>query len=534
MQQIGPVVSEHGIEKHGITGASIVRWNYMTPALYEHAIRANEGLLAGGPLVVRTGDHTGRSPKDKFVVQEPSSEQQIWWGDVNRPFPRDRFEELHRRMLAYLQGRGIFVQDLYAGADPRFRIPIRVVTEHAWHSLFARNMFIRPPLEALAAHDPAFTIIQCPGFHADPAVDGTNSTVFIILDLGHRLVLIGGTSYAGEIKKSIFTIMNYLLPASDVLPMHCSANVGSDGDTAVFFGLSGTGKTTLSADPTRTLIGDDEHGWSDDGVFNFEGGCYAKVIRLSEQAEPEIYDTTRRFGTVLENVMVDPDTRLLDLDDDSLTENTRAAYPIEMIPNASGTGTAGHPRTIVMLTADAFGVLPPVARLTPEQAMYHFLSGYTAKLAGTEKGLGSEPKATFSACFGAPFMALHPSVYAGLLGRKIEKHGVHCWLVNTGWSGGPFGVGTRMKIGYTRAMVAAALDGRLADAETRVDPVFGVHVPVSCPGVPPEVLDPRGTWKDKEAYDRAARELAERFRKNFAAYEEHVDEAVRAASPRVD
>ncbi|MFO7588808.1 MAG: phosphoenolpyruvate carboxykinase [Gemmatimonadota bacterium] len=534
MQQIGPAISRHGIEKHGIGGASIVRWNYTTPALYEHAIRASEGLLAGGPLVVRTGDHTGRSPKDKFVVQEPSSEERIWWGEMNRPFPRDRFESLHRRMLAYLQGRGIFVQDLHAGADPQFRIPIRVVTENAWHSLFARNMFIRPPLEALADHDPAFTIIQCPGFHADPALDGTSSTVFIILDLGHRLVLIGGTSYAGEIKKSIFTVMNYLLPASDVLPMHCSANVGPAGDPAVFFGLSGTGKTTLSADSSRTLIGDDEHGWSDHGVFNFEGGCYAKAIRLSREAEPEIYDTTRRFGTVLENVMIDPDTRTLDLDDDSLTENTRAAYPIDMIPNASETGMAGHPKTIVMLTADAFGVLPPIAKLTPEQAMYHFLSGYTAKLAGTEKGLGNEPKATFSACFGAPFMALHPSVYAELLGRKIEEHGVHCWLVNTGWSGGPYGVGKRMKIGHTRAMVAAALDGRLTEVETRVDPVFGVHVPVRCPDVPTEVLDPRQTWEDREAYDRAARELADRFRRNFAAYEEHVGDAVRDAGPNGD
>ncbi|MDT8436927.1 MAG: phosphoenolpyruvate carboxykinase [Gemmatimonadota bacterium] len=534
MQHIGPAISRHGLDTQGIRGASVVRWNYTTPALYEHAIRASEGLLAGGPLVVRTGDHTGRAPKDKFVVQEPSSETRIWWGEVNRPFPRDRFEELHRRMLAYLQGRGIFVQDLYAGADPAFRIPVRVITETAWHSLFARNMFIRPPLAALADHEPAFTVLHCPGFHAEPSMDGTNSNVFVILDLGHRLVLIGGTSYAGEIKKSIFTVMNYLLPLSDVLPMHGSANVGPDGDTAVFFGLSGTGKTTLSADASRTLVGDDEHGWSDEGVFNFEGGCYAKVIRLSAEAEPEIFDTTRRFGTVLENVMVNPDTRVLDLDDDSLTENTRAAYPIDMIPNASESGMAGHPRNIVMLTADAFGVLPPVSRMTPEQAMYHFLSGYTAKLAGTEKGLGSEPKATFSACFGAPFMALHPSVYAEMLGRKIAAHDVRCWLVNTGWSGGPFGVGSRMKIAYTRAMVSAALDGRLADVETNAHPVFGVHVPVSCPGVPAEVLDPRGTWDDGEAYDAAAKELAGRFRANFAVYEDHVDDQIRAAGPRAD
>jgi phosphoenolpyruvate carboxykinase (ATP) len=532
MQQIGPVISSYGIENHGISGASIVRWNYTTPALYEHAIRANEAILAGGPLVVRTGDHTGRSPLDKFVVEEPTSQTRIWWGDVNRPYPQEKFVDLHRRMLAYLQGRGIFVQDLWAGADPEYRIPIRVITESAWHSLFSRNMFIRPPRSAIGDHKPDFTILQCPGFHADPHIDPTNSTVFIILDLGHRMVLIGGTSYAGEIKKSIFTVMNYLLPLSDVLPMHCSANVGSEGDTAVFFGLSGTGKTTLSADPGRTLIGDDEHGWSDRGVFNFEGGCYAKVIRLSEEAEPEIYSTTRRFGTVLENVMIDPDTRELDLDDDSLTENTRAAYPIEMIPNASGTGMAGHPKNIVMLTADAFGVLPPISKMTAEQAMYHFLSGYTAKLAGTEKGLGDEPKATFSACFGAPFMALHPSVYAEMLGRKIAKHEVDCWLVNTGWSGGPYGVGERMKIGHTRAMVHAALDGSLTGVETRPDPVFGVHVPVSCPGVPDEVLDPRNTWADKDAYDRAAHDLADRFRKNFERYEEHVTEPVREAGPK--
>jgi len=531
MQQIGPVISSYGIENHGIMGASIVRWNYGTPALYEHAIRANEALLAAGPIVVRTGDHTGRSPLDKFVVEEPSSETHVWWGDVNRPFSPEKFEDLHRRMRAYTQGRGLFVQDLWAGADPEYRIPIRVITETAWHSMFARNMFIRPPLDAIGDHEPQFTILQLPGFHADPAIDGTNSTVFIIVDLGRRMVLIGGTSYAGEIKKSIFTVMNYLLPLSDVLPMHCSANVGPDGDSAVFFGLSGTGKTTLSADPDRTLIGDDEHGWSDHGVFNFEGGCYAKVIRLSEEAEPEIYATTRRFGTVLENVMIDPDTRQLDLDDDSLTENTRAAYPIEMIPNASETGMAGHPKNIIMLTADAFGVLPPVSKLTPEQAMYHFLSGYTAKLAGTEKGLGSEPQATFSACFGAPFMVMHPSVYAEMLGRKIAKHGVNCWLVNTGWSGGPFGVGERMKIGYTRAMITATLDGTLAGIDTTPDPVFGVHVPVSCPGVPDEVLNPRNTWADGAAYDSAAQDLADRFRANFGQYADYVGEEVRAAGP---
>ena len=422
--------------------------------------------------------------------------------------------------------------DCYAGADPEYRMPIRIITEQAWHSMFARNMFIMAPNEDLPDFVPEFTVIQMPGFHAAPDLDGTDSTVFILVDLGHRLVLIGGTSYAGEIKKSIFTIMNYLLPAREVLPMHCSANVGPGGDSAVFFGLSGTGKTTLSADPKRTLIGDDEHGWSDRGVFNFEGGCYAKVIRLSPEAEPEIYDTTRRFGTILENVVLDPDSRLLDLDDGTYTENTRAAYSIDRIPNASPTGTAGHPRNLVMLTADAFGVLPPISKMTPEQAMYHFLSGYTAKLAGTEKGLGDEPVATFSACFGAPFMALHPSVYAEMLGRKIAEHEVDCWLVNTGWTGGPHGVGHRMKIGHTRAMVHAALDGSLRDVPTEEDPVFGLHVPESCPNVPPDVLNPRNTWEDKDAYDRAAADLARMFRENFADYEDYVDDSVKAVNPK--
>lgn len=531
MQQIGPYISSYGVENHGIRSASIVRWNYTAPALYEHAIRNNEAMLAGGPLVVRTGDHTGRSAGDKFVVREPSSEGKVWWGKVNREFSRENFEAIHRRMSAYVQGRGIFVQDCYAGADTEYRMPIRIITEHAWHSMFARNMFIMAPNEDLPDFVPEFTVIQMPGFHAAPEVDGTDSTVFILVDLGHRLVLIGGTSYAGEIKKSIFTIMNYLLPAREVLPMHCSANVGPDGDSAVFFGLSGTGKTTLSADPTRTLIGDDEHGWSDRGVFNFEGGCYAKVIRLSEEAEPEIYDTTRRFGTILENVVLDPDSRELDLDDDTLTENTRAAYSIDRIPNASATGTAGHPKNLIMLTADAFGVLPPISRMTPEQAMYHFLSGYTAKLAGTEKGLGNEPVATFSACFGAPFMALHPSVYAEMLGQKIAEHDVDCWLVNTGWTGGPHGVGHRMKIGHTRAMVHAALDGSLRDVPTTVDPVFGLLVPESCPNVPAEVLNPRNTWEDKDAYDQAAANLARMFRENFADYEAYVTDDVKAVNP---
>jgi len=534
MEQSGPRISRHGIDAHGIREAKQVRWNLREPELYERALAAGDAMLGPGPLVVRTGAHTGRSANDKFVVREPSSADRIWWGEVNRPFESEAFADIHARMLAYVADRDIYVQDLYAGADPTYRLPVRIISDTAWHSLFARNMFIRPPLDALEDHEPAFTVMQLPDFLADPKKDGTRSGTFILLDLGRKLVLIGGTSYAGEIKKSIFTVMNYLLPLQDVMAMHCSANVGDADDVALFFGLSGTGKTTLSADPNRTLIGDDEHGWSDDGVFNFEGGCYAKVIRLSEEAEPEIYETTRRFGTVLENVVIDPETRQLDLDDDRYTENTRAAYPIHLIPNASDTGVAGHPKNIILLTADAFGVLPPVSKLTPAQAMYHFISGYTAKLAGTEKGLGDEPVATFSACFGAPFMPLHPSVYADLLGAKIEKHGVDCWLVNTGWSGGPFGVGSRMKIAYTRAMVTAALDGSLAEVETRPHPVFGLHVPVSCPGVPAEVLDPRSTWDDPDAYDRAAADLARRFRENFAPYENEVAEEVHAAGPKTD
>jgi len=534
MQQVGPTISKYGLENHGIRDADIIHWNLSTPALHEQAVRRTEGSVAHmGPLVVRTGHHTGRAPNDRFVVREPSSEDKIWWGKVNRPISREGFDRLHEKICAYYQGRELFVQDCYAGADPTYRLPVRVVNESAWHNLFVRNMFIQAPLEDLPDFKPEFTILHAPNFLAEPEEDGTNSSTFILLDLGKRLVLIGGTSYAGEQKKSIFAVMNYLLPQREVLAMHCSANYGPEGedDTAIFFGLSGTGKTTLSADPDRTLIGDDEHGWSENGVFNFEGGCYAKVIRLSREGEPEIYDTTRRFGTILENVMMDPTTRLLDLDDGRLTENTRAAYPISHIPNATRTGLGGHPKNIIMLTADAFGVMPPISKLTSEQAMYHFLSGYTAKLAGTEKGLGTEPVAAFSACFGAPFMPLHPSVYAELLGRKIEEHGVDCWLVNTGWTGGPHGVGSRMKLAYTRAMVHAALDGSLAGVATTEDPFFGLHIPESCPNVPPEVLNPRNTWSDKEAYDRAAQDLADRFRKNFGQYEDQVSDEIRAAAP---
>lgn len=526
--------SKVGLDTLGITNVHDVYWNLPTPALYEEAIRRREGIVAHlGPLVVRTGHHTGRSPNDKFTVKESTSADHIWWGKVNRPFDEARFDELHRRMVSYLQLKDVFVQDCWAGAEPEYRLPVRIITEYAWHSLFARNMFIQATPEELATHEPEFTVIDCPRFHAIAETDQTNSEVFIIVNFAKKLVLIGGTSYGGEIKKSIFTVMNYLLPFKDVLPMHCSANYGSQGDVALFFGLSGTGKTTLSADSTRTLIGDDEHGWSDRGIFNFEGGCYAKMIRLSPEAEPEIYSTTRRFGTILENVSVDNVSRYLDLDDGSLTENTRGAYHITSIPNADTTGIGDHPQNIIFLTADAFGVLPPISKLTPEQAMYHFLSGYTAKVAGTEKGV-TEPEATFSTCFGAPFMAQHPSVYAKLLGGKIEKHNVNCWLVNTGWSGGSYGVGSRMKIAYTRAMVNAALDGKLNDVEYTTDPVFGVNVPTFCPNVPSDVLLPRGTWDNGSDYDEQAKKLAGMFIENFKEFESNVSDAVKAAGPNID
>jgi len=518
-----------GLDQIGIRPESNVYWNLTTPELYETIARRGEGQFsAHGALLVDTGEHTGRAAKDKAIVREPSSEDKVFWGEVNKEFPQEKFDRLRERMMQYASTRELFVQDTYAGADPRYRLPVRIVTELAWHSLFARTMFIN---DDAARHTPEFTVVNIPSFKADPATDGTRSETFILMDFRQRLVLIGGTSYAGETKKSVFTILNYLLPQRGVMSMHCSANVGEAGDVAVFFGLSGTGKTTLSADPERRLIGDDEHGWSDDGVFNFEGGCYAKVIKLSAEAEPDIYRTTRMFGTVMENVTFDPATRTPDLDDASRTENTRAAYPLTSIPNIVPEGYGGHPSNIIMLTADAFGVLPPVARLTPEQAMYHFLSGYTAKVAGTERGV-TEPQATFSTCFGAPFMVLHPGVYADLLGRKIQEHEAACWLVNTGWSGGPYGEGQRMKIKYTRAMIRAILTGTLAKVERRPDPVFGVHVPVSCPDVPSEVLSPRGTWKEAGAYDLKAQELARRFNENFRKYEAGVSADVRAAAPK--
>ncbi|MCL5997797.1 MAG: phosphoenolpyruvate carboxykinase [Chloroflexi bacterium] len=524
--------SRYGLENHGFANVHSVYWNLSTPQLYEEAIQRREGRLAHlGPLVVRTGQHTGRSPNDKFIVREPTSEDKVWWGKINRPFDPEHYAALNKRMLAYLEGKDLFVQDCFAGADPRYRLPIRVITETAWHSLFARDMFIQAKPQELLTHVPQFTIIDAPHFHAKPEVDGTRSEVFIVLNFSEKTVLIGGTQYAGEIKKSVFTLLNYLLPQQNVLSMHCSANIGPKGDVAVFFGLSGTGKTTLSADPTRTLIGDDEHGWSDHGVFNFEGGCYAKVIRLSPTAEPEIYETTRRFGTILENVAYDSTTGRLNLDDDSLTENTRAAYPISHIANARRDGMGGHPNNIIMLTADAFGVLPPIARLTPEQAMYHFLSGYTAKVAGTEKDV-TEPQATFSTCFGAPFMVLSPTVYANMLGERISEHKVNVWLINTGWSGGPYGVGQRIRIAHTRAMVHAALEGLLNNVPTRVDPIFKLFVPTSCPNVPEEVLDPRNTWADKAAYDVQARKLAGMFVENFKTFANQVPAAVRDSGPQ--
>ena len=524
-----------GLGHHGIKNTSNIFWNLSTPELYEHIITHKEGIVSHlGPVCVSTGKHTGRAPNDKFVVQEPSSEEYIWWGKVNRPFSVEKFEGLYSRVLAYLQGKDIYVQDCCAGADPDHQLHIRVITEKAWHSLFARNMFIQIKDRAmLASHDPAFTIIHAPDFQAVPEIDGTNSEVFVVVDYAKQLVLIGGTSYAGEIKKSVFSVLNYILPQKqNVLSMHCSANIGKKHDAAVFFGLSGTGKTTLSADPDRELIGDDEHGWSEKGVFNFEGGCYAKVIRLSPEAEPQIHECTRRFGTILENVVIDPSTRRLDLNDSSLTENTRASYPITHIDHAVLSGMGVHPKNVIMLTCDAFGIMPPVSKMTPEQAMYHFISGYTAKVAGTEKGLSREPTATFSTCFGAPFMTLQPSVYANMLGERIAKHKVDCWLVNTGWTGGAYGVGQRLEIAHTRAMIHSILNGTLNNIPTWTDPYFGLHVPERVPNVPDELLNPRNTWKKAEEYDRKAGELANLFIENFKEYEKSVSKEVLSASPR--
>ena len=517
--------------------AAPAHWrNLSAPRLYEMAVARGEGVVAAdGPLVVATGEHTGRSAQDKFIVRRSEIEDKIWW-DANKSMTAEAFETLKADMLAYAGARELFAQDLKGGADKDHAINVRVFTEYAWHSLFIQHLLIRPPLDQrpfTTGAAPDFTIVDLPGFVADPVRHGCRSGTVIAVDFVERIVLIAGTSYAGEMKKSVFTILNFLLPEAGVMPMHCSVNVGAAEDPAIFFGLSGTGKTTLSADASRTLIGDDEHGWSDNGLFNFEGGCYAKMIRLSAEAEPEIFATTRRFGTVLENVAIDPVTRRLDLDDATLTENTRGAYPIHYIPNASADGRTGQPRNIIMLTCDAFGVMPPIARLTPEQAMYQFLSGYTAKVAGTEKGV-TEPQATFSTCFGAPFMPRHPSEYGALLGSLIDRRGVACWLVNTGWTGGPYGVGARMPIQATRALLAAALSGGLDKAPMTRHPVFGFEVPRAAPGVDAAILDPRATWADKDAYDAQARKLAGMFRENFAAFAPHVSDAVRAAAPVAD
>ncbi|MHB8398795.1 MAG: phosphoenolpyruvate carboxykinase (ATP) [Candidatus Limnocylindrales bacterium] len=510
-----------------------LRANLSVAELYEDAIRAGEGIVAAaGPLVVRTGKHTGRSPQDKFVVREPSSEAKIWWGEINHPIAPEHYARLRARLVDYLADRQLYAQDCHIGADPAHRRSLRVYTETAWASIFVRNLFRRPSASDLATFEPNFTIIDVPSFKADPATEGTRTETAILLDLARMEVIIVGTEYAGEIKKAAFTVMNYVLPDEGILPMHSSVNVGPAGDPVVFFGLSGTGKTTLSADPLRRLIGDDEHGWGPDGLFNFEGGCYAKTIRLSPMYEPDIFATTRRFGTILENVDLDPTTRELDLDSERFTENTRAAYPLDVIGNADPTGMAGQPRNVILLTADAFGVLPPISRLTHDQAAYHFISGYTAKLAGTEIGV-REPKATFSTCFGAPFMPRRPSKYTAMLAERLARWDVTAWFVNTGWTGGPWGTGERMNIDHTRSMVRAALSGALDDVATVRDPIFGLEVPVSCPDVPPAFLSPRSTWADGEAYDRAAARLATMFAENFVKFADSVTPGVAAAGPRV-
>jgi len=506
--------------------------NLDTPALVERALKRGEGTLSEhGALVVETGKHTGRSAQDKFIVRDVLTKDDVWWGPSNKPMTGEAFANLREDFFRHLATLDeVFVQDLFGGSQAEYRVGVRVVTELAWHSQFVRTMLVRPTDAELTHFTADYTIVDLPSFRADPNRHGCRSETVVAVDFLHRLILIGGTGYAGEMKKAVFSVLNYVLPQRGVMPMHCSANIGSDGDTAIFFGLSGTGKTTLSADAARTLIGDDEHGWSDTAVFNFEGGCYAKMIRLSAEAEPEIHATTRRFGTILENVVMDAETRVLDLDDASLAENSRGAYPIDFIPNASVQNMGPVPTNIIMLTADAFGVLPPIAKLTPEQAMYHFLSGYTAKVAGTELGV-TEPEATFSTCFGAPFMPRHPSVYGNLLRQRIAKGGADCWLVNTGWTGGAYGTGSRMPIKVTRALLGAALSGKLNQAQFRIDPNFGFAVPVEVDGVEAQILDPRSTWSDRHAYDQAALGLAERFRRNFTQFIAHVDESVRAAAP---
>jgi phosphoenolpyruvate carboxykinase (ATP) len=521
------------LKAQGLTPRGAVHWNLVAPVLIQTAIRREEGELADmGPFVAVTAPHTGRSPNDKFVVKEPASERDVDWGKVNQPYAQAKFDLLLDDIRAHLDERDeLFVQDLYCGADAKYRLSVRYVSPSAWHMAFVRNMFIRPDATELPTFNPNFTVLHAPEFQADPVRHGTRTSTFIVLNLAKRMILVGGTRYAGELKKAMFTVMNYYMPKQGVLSMHCSANVGKAGDTALFFGLSGTGKTTLSADRERNLIGDDEHGWSPEGVFNFEGGCYAKVINLSPEGEPDIYRTTQMFGTILENVVLDPNTKKVRFADQSITENTRASYPLPYIRSSVPSGKGGHPRNIVFLTADAFGVLPPIAKLTREQAMYYFLSGYTAKVAGTERGL-TEPTATFSSCFGAVFLVWHPWKYAEMLGRLIDEHGAQVWLVNTGWTGGAAGTGKRMKLGYTRGMVKALLSGDLAKAKTLTDENFGLHIPVEVAGVPPEVFRPRDTWSDKAAYDAQAKKLAGMFRDNFRKFESFVSDSVKAAGPK--
>ncbi|HEX7882057.1 MAG TPA: phosphoenolpyruvate carboxykinase [Afipia sp.] len=533
MQETGARNGAFGADKFGFKNLKQVNWNLGTAPLYEYSLRNNEAeLSAEGALVAETGVFTGRSPKDKFTVRDALTDKTMWWGG-NQSITSEQFETLYQDFLKHCEGRTLFAQDLYGGADPKFQIKTRVFTELAWHSLFIRTLLRRPEASEIAGFTPELTIVDLPSFRADPARHGCKSENVVAIDFTRKIVLIGGSQYAGEMKKSVFTTLNYFLPGQGVMPMHCSANVGPDGDSAIFFGLSGTGKTTLSADPNRTLIGDDETGWGPDGIFNFEGGCYAKTIKLSREAEPAIFDASIRFGAVLENVVLDPQTRVPDFDDGSKTENTRSAYPLESIPNASLTGRAGHPKNLVMLAADAFGVMPPIAKLTPAQAMYHFLSGYTAKVAGTERGLGNEPVPEFSACFGSPFLPRDPAEYGQLLKELIAKHNVDCWVVNTGWTGGKYGTGSRMPIKVTRALLTAALNGSLRNATFRTDKYFGFAVPTALEGVPGDILDPVNTWKDKAEFDKTARALVGMFQKNFEKFEKQVDAEVRAAAPEV-
>lgn len=524
--------SNIGLDYLGLANNKEVYWNLNPSELYEHAILHGEAILTKDhALLVHTGKFTGRSPKDKFVVEQPSIQDDIDWGPINQPVSQEVFDKLFEKVKGYLGDKRLFVKDVFCGADEENRLNVRVVSEVAYHALFTHNMFIRPNNEELAAHEPEFTVLAAPFFEADPIIDGTRTSTFILCDFERKLIIIGGSMYSGEVKKGIFSVMNYLLPKKGVMAMHCSANHDENGKTAVFFGLSGTGKTTLSADPDKTLIGDDEHGWSDDGIFNFEGGCYAKTINLSEEGEPMIYATTKMPGTILENVVLDAN-RKPDFTDVSLTQNTRCSYPINFIPNASDSGKGDHPENIIFLTCDAFGILPPISRLTPEQAMYHFISGYTAKVAGTERGV-TEPEATFSACFGSPFMPLHPSVYAELLAEKIKKHGAKVWLVNTGWTGGVYGVGSRMKLSYTRKMLAQAIDGDLEDVEYVKDPVFGFQIPISVEGVPSKILIPRYTWEDAHEYDKKAQQLAKMFVNNFVKFKDNCSAEILSAAPRI-